>query len=512
MYEILTFFSFTLTFGHGFVFKSQVEDFISIDENFELNGDVTLNSMNVKQMIVKGEIKGSADNKVNGISLKDLEKTHFSRKHDQKITEPMHIDTVVLRNGFDVDFVNGHDFRKAIAILKSLESNEQILNKPNVVVDHMFVNGSIWLGNANGFDFEAVKANAIRLDEQNSIDFPIVFLDPIYINGNMHVNQLNAVHFDTFVDDLVRKSANTTRIYGTTIFTENVTVLNNIEATTINDIQIDHILTKNYKRELVNPIEIHGNVYIPKLIVEGKLNGVDSKHLNAFSYDQPTDTFHLHKDVYFNSQNSINISYLNSYGGYNEIGNVRQYLQDVIRTDRPAVITGKKTFSGPVHFENSIDIVEFNGVNLPEFLSKVIYIDQEQPADIYSDVVFEEAVKIARLEIAGDLITETINNCSVIEWVEKSIRKDMPFSHDTVVFPTGTFEAANIYAEYLNENLIDELLTLNTPQNFSEAVRLSDVYSSVAIRTNGLVSGYNLQVERRNTLMVIIGLSDQYHC
>lgn len=479
-----------------------MHDFISIDEDFELNGNVRMNGLKVNRLVMNnGDIIGSPDNLVNGVNLQKLVDSHLSKNNAQIVSEPIHFGTVILRNGFDADIVNGYDFKKVINTLKHLKTNEQMLNASNVMVDQMFINGSVWFDAINGYDIEHFKQNAINLDQPNNIDFPIVFLDPVFVNGNMNVDQMNGQNFNAFVEDLVRKSANQTRIYGTTVFEEDVTVLENVKVTTINEQQVDSILTKNYNREIISPIEIHGNVFIPNLIIDGELNGISSDQLSTYSYDGPSDTFYLQKDVFFND--SINIKYLDLLGGYNKIGDIQQHLKDIIRTDRPILINGTIRFTESVHFDSGIDIIEFNEINVPNFLSNVILIDQYDPVDIYADVVFEAPVTISNLKIAGDLTTSTINNCSVTDWIQKSIRTDEPLTFNgSITFPPGTFEGTNIYTQYINDLPVDEILTLNTPQNFSRPVQFGDVYSSMPMVTNGLVSGYDLKQERDNMLMV----------
>lgn len=199
-------------------------------------------------MIIDGDIIGGPGSTFNGMDLQNLHDTHLSRNQPQNITAPVRFGTVTLRNGFDANFINGFDFKEVVDILSNWKTNEQLLSDPtNVIVDRMIVNGSVWLEEINGLSIEELKQNAIRLDESNVIDFPIVFLDPVYINGNMNAVELNGENFDNFVTDLVRKSANTTRIYGTTIFEEDVTVLEDVNVATVNEIPVENILTKNFK-------------------------------------------------------------------------------------------------------------------------------------------------------------------------------------------------------------------------------------------------------------------------
>lgn len=486
--------------------KLQVNDYINIDEDFDLPKNVHLDVLKANNVIIGGEIKGERSFLVNGFNLQDLAETHLSKNNSQNITRPVNIPRAVLRGGFNTNYFNNYDFKEAVQILKNLKTNEQMLNESSIDVDQMFVNGSVYFTHVNGYDFKEINATAIRLDQPNFMDFPITFLDTIYVNGNMSVEMLNGENFNAFVNDLVRKSANSSRVYGTTVFKEDVSVVNNVEVTTINEIQVDRILTKNYNREIINPIRIIGDVSVPKLNVKGKLNGVTAEELKLYHYDSQTGTHVLHKNVFFNE--SVYIKYLQVHGGYNNVGNVDERLKDLIRTDRPAVITGTKTFTDNVHFESGIHIVDYNGINVPQFLSDVVLIDQLEPVDIYSDIVFNAPVTFPSLNIAGDLITTKINNCSIAEWIQTTIRTDQPFNFNgTIVFPDETFQATNIYTKYLNENLMDDVLTLNTPQNFSGDANFNDVYSSVPIAGYGRVSGYDLQHERNNTLMVSLSFT-----
>ncbi|XP_055310856.1 uncharacterized protein LOC129573788 isoform X1 [Sitodiplosis mosellana] len=477
-----------------------VHDFISIDEDFELTGNVhDVSSLKVDELILDGEIKGSPDSLVNGFRLQNLVDTHLSKNNPQIITGSAYIPIAVLRNGINTKFLNGFDFKDIVNILKNLKTNEQMLNESTVVVDQMIVNGSVWFADINGFDLEHIKSNAIRLDQTNDLHFPITFLDSIYVNGNINVEQLNGENFNEFSNDVVLKSADVTRVYGTTVFKEDVTILNNAEVTTINEIQVDRILTKNYNRVIFNPIRIVGDVMIPNLIVKGHLNGVSAEDLN--SYRSKGGRFVLKKDVFFNE--TTGIKYLKIHGGYDNIGNVNEHLKNIIRTDRPAVVAGRKTFTDTIHFEKAIDMIEYNGVNVPTFLANVVLIDQYDPVDIYSDIVFAAPVVIPRMKITGNLVAETINRCSVADWVQNTIRTDQPFDFDGVItFPDGTIEASNINTEFLNENPMDEVITLYTEQTFDKPVHLNYVYSSVPITADGLVSGYNLPKERENTLMI----------
>lgn len=213
-----------------------------------MHGDISLTELKVDELIIDGDIIGGSGSTFNGIDLQELQDVHLSKNQPQNFTDPLRFGTLTLRNGFDGNWVNGFDFKEVVDVLSKLKTNEQLLSdSTNVMVDQMIINGSVWFEEINGLNIEDLKENAIRLDAPNVIDFPIVFLDPVYITGNMNVVELNGENFDSFVTDLVRKSAKTTRIYGTTVFEEDVTVLEDVDVATVNEIPVGNILTKNFK-------------------------------------------------------------------------------------------------------------------------------------------------------------------------------------------------------------------------------------------------------------------------
>lgn len=479
-----------------------VSDFINIDADFELFENVMFDSLIANECSVGGDIisKSSAAF-VNGWPLDILEKSHLSKKLNQKVQSPTIIQKAIIRGPFKAGQVNGFDLSEITNILKAQKTNEQMLNESKIAVDKFIVNGNVHFDAVNDNDFETIKSSAIRLDAPNTVDVPLIFSDRITIHGNMTVEHLNNVNFNAFVRDLVRRSDNRPFIHGKTVFRENVVVKGNVLTGTINDISVERILTKDFEEPIQNPIQIDGDVTVPKLIVHGRLNGISGQKINQFEYDDVGQTYIIHGNVFFNKTTSIGD--LNLYGGYNNVGNVRDYLRNVVRLDRPAVITGTKTFKGNLHFGNNVQISEYNGVSVRNFLSNVVLVDQFDPVNIHSAVVFEDPVTLSHLQVNGDLIVNSVSDCSLENWHNNAIRTDQPFTYNGVItFADGTFDSSNLNTNYLNDIPIDELLTLNTKQKFSRDVKLEEVESTVPIETNGLVSGLFLPNERKNTLMV----------
>lgn len=479
-----------------------VKDFININDDFELVGDVVVDSLYVNECNVDGEINSKVPNReINGWHIDELMNLYLSEKHFQAVKDPITIETAIIRGPLDATFVNGFNLKETRDILRKLKTNEEILNESKIIVDNAIVTGNIYFDEINGTNFNEFKTNAIRLDETNVVNAPLKFLDQLIINGKMTVDHLNNINFDDFVNDLVRVTDQNVVVSGKTIFKEDIYVVNDVAATTVNDIPVETILTKHYNKTIYNPVHVTGDVTVSKLNVHGQLNGIDQSKINAFGFDENGRNYVIHANVFFNHTTYVQDLYL--LGGYNNVGHVKQYLKDVVRIDRPVSISGTKTFSNRIQFENNIRILDYNGIDVQNFLSNVVLIDQYEPVNIYSSFVFEDPVSMPYLQVDGDLIVSSVNNYSLKDWYNYGIRTDQPFTYDGVVrFAEGTFQAANLNAKFLNGRSLDQLVTLYTPQKFSNEVRLDDVASVVPITTSGLVSGLNLPHERQNTLMV----------
>lgn len=96
-----------------------VNDFIAIDENFELDDDITLNEFVANECVVGGSVNDAGGNgTINGYNVNALEKSCLSRGHEQQMLESFHVRTAILRGTFDANHVNNYDFQEALNILK----------------------------------------------------------------------------------------------------------------------------------------------------------------------------------------------------------------------------------------------------------------------------------------------------------------------------------------------------------------------------------------------------------
>lgn len=480
-----------------------VTEFIGIDENLELFETILFNSILANECKIGGNVIGSVEPAtVNGWPLKILNEAHLSRNKTQIVDAPFHVRSAIIRGKFDANIVNGYDFQQALVNLMQRKTNEELLAADKVDIGELRVNGSIKFRHINGFDFDEIKSNAIWLNRPNVVTVPLTFSDQVSVYGNVSLSHLNNVHFSSFADDLVRKSHKKPIIFGTTVFRSNVIVSSRIDATQVNNFPTSDILTKGFNRPIGNPINVYGEIVIGDLQVDGQLNGITGERIStSYRFDESQQCHIFTGNVVFNESVKINSMMLD--GGFNDVTNVKHHLNSLVRKDRPNIVVGRKTFTADVHFDNDIQLQQFNKIDVKQFLDDVILIDQSETIDIRSPVIFENSVNFTRLNVNGELKVLMVSNRSISEMYQNGIRTDKPFVfNQTVIFGDGTLKAGNILLSFLNDQPVQNILTLTTIQNFTGNLSFDSIAASIPIVVTGLVNDADLQSERKNTLMV----------
>lgn len=483
-----------------------VGDFIGIDENFELNEDITLNGLVANECVVGGTVNGGAGNgQINGWDVGALEKTYLSKSREQQIVEPFHVRTAILRGSFDANHVNNFDFQQALNILKSRKSNEELINSSNVKVARVVINGGVRFDRVNEFGLEMIKANAIWLNRGNNVGVPLTFSSQTKIFGNLTTSVLNNVDFTAFASDLVLKSNDKPSIMGTTIFRQNLLIMIDIDAGQVNGYGVDRILRKGHNVPIPNPIRIYGDVIVSDLMVNGSLGAINGDHVwDNYRFDESNGVHVVNKDVRFGDR--VRIAFLHLDGSINDTPNASEHLAKLVRKDRTNQIDGIKTFVDAVHFKNDVDIFDYDGIAVDSFLNSVILIDQNDPIDVHSMIIFNEAVNLTQFNVNGALGVDTIGDVSIYELYMNAIRTDLPYSFDQmVIFGMDSIEVGNIELTHLNDRNVQHILTLNTEQNFDGKVNFGDVIASATFNVTN-IDGIDLAAEQDNTLMVGVNL------
>lgn len=476
-----------------------VEDFIRLDEDIVIDGDLTLNDLSANEVIVGGDILGEGT--LNGQNLKDLSSTCLSRSKEQIIEQPVYIESGVIRGTFDANLLNGFDFQTILKNLLAREREIDLLKKDQVVVQSITVEGSVNVENIHGFNLEELKANAIWLDRPNVILSNLQFFDGIVVDGNLSVELMNGVLFNDLVGDVVLKTDAEINIFGTTIFREDIQV-GTIETQTLNQQPTAKILTKNYSERINVPVNIFGDVTVRNVEVEESFDGIPIEDIvSVYQFDAQRQCHVLNGSVLFDEPTIIESLVLN--GGVNGVPNAEIHLNDIVLKNRPMNVTGLISFTGPVQFGGNLFISEIDQMHVREFFENVLYANQLQPIEISTEVVFEGPTQFNDVQILGNFTSPTINNCNIDDWLQDAIRTDQPqLLPMRIVIPEGGFRANELKTDYLNGQLAANILTRHTPQRFLGTVTFGEIISKGTIDVKGRVSGFHLPTERENTLMV----------
>lgn len=481
-------------------------NFVSVNEYLEFNGNVNLNGAIVDDLVhSNGEFL--CNDYVNGYSLNTLAANHLSITRSQDITGAFVIKKGIIKGDLEALSINGYPARTLLTQFEKIRNIAAFVSdgKTSRAIETITVDGKADISKLNGHDLEAIKQNAIWLNIPNSIPGNLRFLEPIVIQGNMKVDQINGVNFNEFITGIVRKGEleQELEFNDSKIFTKEIHVSERIDSFLLGAVRTDSILTKTATNLIFSgDLNILGNLHVRNLQIFGDFNGIPFSDISSsYTFDE-TKQFHVIKmPAVFNGP--ISIDNMLVHGPLNGIADINKHLQNVVRRDYSGQIFVPKTFNSKVNFNGDLQINNFHKIDLNAFLQQVVLNEANGQALILGNIAFEEHVQAARIHVQNDILTKNIMQCSLLDWMENTIRIDRPaqFS-DILMFRPGTFQAASIQVERLNGIRMDEVITKHTPQNLSGTLYFSKLYAHSQIGVKGLVNGLNLWAERDNTVMV----------
>lgn len=483
-----------------------VHGFVATDESAEVHGNFVVEDLKVAEVILNGELiqKGQT---LNGWNLDEFENLALIQGKHQRIQQPVYIKTAKIKKNLGLNQINGFTVADIIERLTSDRTNHDYMKDPKVHVERMVVEGSVRFELLNGFEVDIIERNAIYLNQPQTFHGSLRFLDDVVVNGNLIINHLMEKKFDEFVSSLVYRDENYIIVKGDTVFTEDIHVEESLEPQFTDGFETKRILSKLSDQTFYKPLKIYGNITTPGLNCKGRINSIDCKQISqAYQYDATRNVHIINANVTFDA--SIRISNLQMSSGLNLIPNVNEYLQDIVRKDRQLTIRGLKRFREFVHFDTNFKLLAHRGVDITNFLEKLVLIDADKIVNIVADVHFMDVVEASSMMIKGKLILDQnpIMNVNFNEWINNSISlsKEHKFSKK-FVFGDGVLaiSSAALQVHYINGKAMKDLITLHTPQHFPEYVHLGEVLSYVPVVVDGFVNAVNLTEEKENTLMVI---------
>ncbi|XP_055611748.1 uncharacterized protein LOC129758294 [Uranotaenia lowii] len=466
-----------------------------------LSGEITVDKLKVEQLqMVKSSLDGPSK-MINDVHLPTFDELRFSLSRPQKISAPFFVDKLVVGSQLTTPFVNGRDFRSLKQDLDKVENIKNHLLQGSIPVENLYISGNLQVNMVNDVHFDSLLKDVIWLDRPNRIPGSITFLDPLIVQGNLTTQGLiNGIDFGEYVRDVARKSDGVVQLESTKIFTNGLVVEGNADTESINNIFVKDLALKNQTVYLSGEVEVAGNLYVNDLILEGYLNGEPIQNfLEQYHYDEHRDVHVIRGDLFFNK---VAVQSMNVRGSWNQLSNLDAYLGSLIRKNQNYNFTKPITFRGPVVLEQGAQIDHLNGVDISNIASDIVRINEETPVQLMGAVSFDQHVHFGSIEMQGDLITPNIAGCSPNLWIQNSImvNQDAEIT-GPVVFAPGALELNDLQASLINGYPMEQLISLSSNQTIQGELFFDEVTITKPLEVGGLINGFNFGYERQNTLM-----------
>lgn len=482
-----------------------VNGFVSTDEHFELNGHLFVSDLRVDELNLDGEVVDKSKTLVNW-NLQRIADLAILNGTNQKLSAAYHINTVIVKKNKGIKTINGIDVADILDRLVNERSNTEYVKDSRVHVQTFIVDGSVFVEYLNGFHVNSIESNAIYLDRPVTLFGTLRFLDQVTVNGNLSTNLLLNQNFDRFIDNVVTRQDNYIIIKGNTTIREDIYITQSLEPELTHGVSTQLILSKNIDQAISKPFRFIGNVLIPILNCHGNLNSIGcDKITQIYSFDYTKNVHRIHTDVFFPQPTQIYHLQLN--GGFNDIGNVTEFLFDVVRKDVQLTVTGVKSFHGFVHFDLNVKLLEHKGIDLINFFSKILFVNDGNLIQFHTDVFFVDSAVVSTINVKKDVIlypdVETIIDFD--DWLENSINLNVAQNFSVkFVFGDGVLAPSKVgyKVHHLNRKPLKNILTLHTPQHFHGTIHLGDVHSLIPLSVAGLVNSLNLTAAKEDTIQV----------
>lgn len=399
------------------------DDLILTTKDFVLRSDVVFfKDVLIDQLELKRDLTGSGV--FNKINLENFDRTRFSLSQPQEITGSFYIKSVRVLGNLDVKKINEIEMTNFLENYANVTNIQNRILNGDILIENLRIIGNAEFNRINDVDFAAKVANAIYLNQTNNIIGDIRFLDEIQMNEDLIVlDNMNKENFNSFIDDLVRRNPeNNIKLEGTRYFTKGIHVFENIETRYLNGIEMKKLLVKNPKEPLeFHELKVHGNLRIRHLNLKGYLNETNLSFLDSYTFDEENQAHVIKAPIEVNQPMTIQFLHIKSA---NDVPDVSDHLGRIVKKNEDTVISGDNKFTGKVYFSNGFNVADYNEINVPKFMSEVVYIDESEYVIIKSDVVFLGDVEGASVSVEGDFITDSFMGCDPEEWIRNGLRID----------------------------------------------------------------------------------------
>ncbi|XP_073829692.1 female sterile (1) Nasrat [Musca autumnalis] len=446
--------------------------------------------------------------KLNNIELHDFVKDRAW--HEPAVQGNLFLNELQAHQGLQADELHGINAEYLLDFLQRIEELPEMVLNGQIQVDHITVTGDVQLHKLNGQQFdEDIQMSAIWLNRPNHLNTKLSFKSPLDVQGNLVVKgKYQGMPLSEFLEDMVIRDSNSSSstISAPKSFIKPVYVLENTQVVALNGVPFNSIALKTRQNIFPGSLKIKGKLITPHLEVQGRVNDVDLQDLqDILYYDSKQENFVFKGLIEF--EQPVVVEDLTVLGDFMELDNLSDFFENVIYKSHSCHLGGNNNFTGRVSIVQGAYIEHLNNLNLQSLFQKLAFIQGLEPLVITSPLVFEAPIKAQQISIHKSLKTEKINNCSLSEWLNDTLRLDQnQYVPHYLHFAPVALDGNSLNVAYINHLDLSRIITLNTPQIFNESLQFSEVYLQDGfIEVNGSVNGIDLEEEYNNTLMVYGG-------
>ncbi|CAL1276965.1 unnamed protein product [Larinioides sclopetarius] len=339
---------------------------------------------------------------------------------------------------------------------------------------------SVNLQNVAGINVPQLQNEIYRLDKPQQITGTITFEQPLTINGNLEIEEtVNGI--DISRDVMTTNTVQTS--YANMIFKNKVVVQGDLNISgKLNDIDVsEEVVTLSGTHNITGRKSFQNGV-IARNVLTSLLDGVDINELYNRALTKSGDQTIYGTKTFSGGLVTNDITLHGLLNGYN----IAELADTIVRVDRPAHITGSKTFLEDVHVQGSLSVGGMvNGLKIPDELlltdvSQTVTGQKKFTGVVTAHTVFVEGT-VDDLVIPEDIVT---------------LSGDEEIS-SILYFTKGINVGSNIIVHGLVDGvdiaeLARQALKVNETHTFKDAIFYGPVTITDSLHVGGTVNGINL--------------------
>ncbi|XP_071539560.1 uncharacterized protein [Panulirus ornatus] len=441
---------------------------------------------------------------VNTVDISLLNSKHVSLTSNSYHSGVLTVEgPVVVEGPLSVGTINGYD-------LYFLTQNLVLNDESSVITGDvtflaMTVNGPITTSNsvgANGLNISDIDYHAVKLAGNTEMTGGATWGD-LFFNGDVEVGGLvNGIDLRKLNEDIVYKDSNNIQIItGKKTFEAGLTVQGDIEALTVNGIDLrKSLLTRHTDQTISAPytfvdVETKGFVEIRGLFNEVNLTRLTSQGLLGAGET-------IYGNVTFFGE--VSTDHLRLQGSFNGINTKRRMAQAVRIQDTDVIISGKKNFLSNMTTFRNLNVRSLNNIPFNNYLQHVVLRDSN--SNLTGSIVVEGVVTSPQVTAQSITVKDKIDGVDYNRLLRDAVflNKNQTIESN-LVFTKDLNVLGDIQTLHLNGlNLETDFLTTNTAQTITSTVTFGNI-TTTDVQVDGLVNSWYLPDEVAVTMKAVSG-------